>query len=55
MLPNKVTQKENLILGKIFVPDRDSFRFVGAIDELMIFSKALPSERIKEIFGSKLK
>jgi hypothetical protein len=54
-LPAPVLQTENLVLGKIFVPKQDSFRFTGVVDELKIWSTALSEVEIRASYVSRLK
>ena len=42
-----VIQSENLMLGKINVPDSTAFRFTGMLDELRIYHGALNADEIK--------
>jgi len=51
-LSTAVLQTENLIVGKIFVPKQDSFRFTGSIDELKIWGGALSEAEIRAGFES---
>lgn len=43
----EVIQDEPLILGKIFVPNKNGFRFTGMIDDLKIWDHALSESEIK--------
>jgi len=49
-LKTAVIQSENLMLGKINVPDKPTFRFTGMLDELRIFKNALSAGEIKTLY-----
>lgn len=46
----KVIGSEPLILGKLFVPNRNDFNFAGVIDELKIWNSALSEQEVKTEF-----
>jgi concanavalin A-like lectin/glucanase superfamily protein len=53
-LPSPVLQTEPLMVGKIVVPEQDSFRFTGLMDELKIWDAALDEAEVNEV-NQKLK
>ena len=52
-LPGNVIATEHLILGRLFVPKRNDFRFTGIIDDLKIWDSPITDIEVKEEFGNR--
>ncbi len=50
-LATAVMQDAPLMVGKIIVPNRDSFQFTGVMDELKIYDRALTAEEVKLLYA----
>ena len=49
-VPAPVIQTQPLMVGKIVVPNQDSFRFTGLMDELKVWDAALDAAEVHKAY-----